>query len=262
MALTTMYAGKINSPVTTITGAYTIGDNHVHVSELDYFVTGPNIAVLGTGVNALTLLYTAKSAVSGAGDLTGVSVLEGTDANFAVNTVIARRHTAYDYDTLRENINKLNVGTVIKLMAGSATPPETNPATYDSTETVTNKINYIYGSFSTTLPQYLQWEVNVPSTFDDSALTSVFNWTSTSAAGGNVKWILSGVRVGDGDAIDTAVVGLSTETDTFAGPEIFHTTTASQAFNISGSGNRIIFRLERGVDTLECAARILGIEIK
>lgn len=102
--MTTMYPGKVNSPATTLSGNYTAGDNHIHVTELAVFPSGTNLAVIGTGEDAVTYRYTDVSAASGEGTLTGVEDIEGIDKNWVIGDTIARNFTNYDYEALRLNV--------------------------------------------------------------------------------------------------------------------------------------------------------------
>ena len=99
-----LYPGKINSPATTLSDAYTTGDDHLHLSELSSVPAAPNTVTVGSDETAVTFLYTGKSASSGAGTLTGVSVLQGTDKNWDTATVVSRTFTAYDWDSARVNL--------------------------------------------------------------------------------------------------------------------------------------------------------------
>jgi hypothetical protein len=269
MALTTMYAGKINSPATIITGAYTIGDNHIHVSELDYFPTSPNLAVIGTGVNAVTFLYTAKSAASGAGDLTGVSVLQGTDKNWPVDSPIYRGFTAYDYDTLRENITTVytSANASIMLMPGGAFIPTVAPAGWEQGETAVQGNCYQYGSFTHTSTCRMQWNNALPSGWNNGNLTARVYWTSTSATqNGDVKWDLLAYSFGDTNPLDTALPAIISVTDTLSTNDVMQVSAETGTFTITGTGKFNIIELQRDyddvTDTLDDAAQILAIEVK
>jgi hypothetical protein len=100
MAQITMYPAKVNSIATTLSQAYTIGDNHIHVTDETVFPTAPNLATIGTGEDAVTYNYTSTAA----GLLNGVTVREGTDKNWSIGDKIARRFTAFDLDTVKANI--------------------------------------------------------------------------------------------------------------------------------------------------------------
>jgi hypothetical protein len=100
MAQITMYPAKVNSPATTLSEAYTIGDGHLHVTITTVFPAATNLVTVGTGEDAVTYQYTSI----GSGVLNGVTVVEGTDKNWAIGDKIARRITAYDLDTIKANI--------------------------------------------------------------------------------------------------------------------------------------------------------------
>jgi len=103
--LTTMYAGKINSPATTLDGAIGDSDSTISVVDGSLFPAAPNLAVIGNGANAETILYAGKSS----NDLTSVTrEFQGDKIAWSSGTVISRNFTAYDYDTQRTNIGTLN----------------------------------------------------------------------------------------------------------------------------------------------------------
>ena len=104
-SLTTMYAGKINSPATTLDGAINNSATTISVADASVFPTAPNIAVIGNGANAETILYGGISS----NDLTSVTRgFQGTAASWSDGITISRNFTAYDYDTQRTNITTLN----------------------------------------------------------------------------------------------------------------------------------------------------------
>jgi len=103
--LTTMYSGKINSPATTLDGAIGDSDSTISVVDGSLFPAAPNLAVIGNGANAETILYAGKSS----NDLTSVTrEFQGDKIAWSSGTVISRNFTAYDYDTQRTNITTLN----------------------------------------------------------------------------------------------------------------------------------------------------------
>ena len=104
-SLTTMYAGKINSPTTTLNGGISNVATTITVADASVFPTAPNIAVIGNGANAETILYGGISS----NDLTSVTrEFQGSKIAWDTGTVISRNFTAYDYDTQRTNIGTLN----------------------------------------------------------------------------------------------------------------------------------------------------------
>ncbi len=105
MALDTMYAGKVNSPATELDGAINDSITTINVVDGGDLPDAPNIAVIGTGEDAETILYGAKNA----NELSSVTRgFEGTAKAWDSGTSIARLFTAYDYNTLKSNITDLD----------------------------------------------------------------------------------------------------------------------------------------------------------
>ena len=105
MALDTMYAGKVNSPATTLDGAINDSITTINVVDGGDLPDAPNIAVIGTGEDAETILYGAKNA----NELSSVTRgFEGTAKAWDSGESIARLFTAYDYNTLKGNITDLD----------------------------------------------------------------------------------------------------------------------------------------------------------
>lgn len=105
-----LYPGIVNSPASTTTSGISDDATEVPVADLDCFPPGPNLAVLGNGTQAETVKYGGKSTETGAGSLTEVTRgFQGVAKAWDTGTVIARRFTAYDYDTLRGNLNAVTV---------------------------------------------------------------------------------------------------------------------------------------------------------
>ena len=99
-----MYPPKVNSPATTLSQAYTIGDGHIHITDETVLLAAVNVATVGTGEDAVTYNYTTISA----GLIDGVTVVEGTDKNWSIGDKIARRFTANDLATLQSNVTDAN----------------------------------------------------------------------------------------------------------------------------------------------------------
>ena len=96
MAAATLYPGKINSPATFLTAPYTVGDGLLNVDDTGVFPAAPNIVVVAasaTDITAVTYIYTAI----GVNQLTGVTLLEGTDKDWPINTPCARDFTNHDW---------------------------------------------------------------------------------------------------------------------------------------------------------------------
>jgi len=103
--LTTMYAGKINSPQTTLDGSHTDAVETITVATTSVFPAAPNIATIGNSANSETILYTGKTGTT----LTGVSRgWEGDAVAWADGDVISRNFTQYDHAQFVANIGTLN----------------------------------------------------------------------------------------------------------------------------------------------------------
>lgn len=101
----TMYKGTINGPATSLTGAISAAATSITVANGSVLPDAPNIAVIGTGNASETIHYGAKS-----GNILNSVIrgFEGTALPWPAHTEIARRFTAYDYNTLIDNILMLN----------------------------------------------------------------------------------------------------------------------------------------------------------
>jgi hypothetical protein len=103
--LTTMYAGAINSPQTTLDGTHTDAVETITVVSTSVFPAAPNIATIGNSASSETILYTGKTGTT----LTGVTRgWEGDAAEWADGAVISRNFTQYDHAQFVANIGTLN----------------------------------------------------------------------------------------------------------------------------------------------------------
>lgn len=102
--MATLYPAQINSPLTFLANAIDSTQTTITVNDGTKLPAAPNIATIGTGENAETILYTGKSG----NDLTGVTRgFEGTAQSWGINTAIARVFTAYDYNSVKSNIEEM-----------------------------------------------------------------------------------------------------------------------------------------------------------
>jgi len=107
MAMLTLYPAKVNSPSTTLSASIDIDDMSISVLDLSVFPSGPNQAVLGSGDSAETILYSELSGASGAGTITvSQRAFQGVAKEWPIDTPIARKFTAYDYDALVNNLDE------------------------------------------------------------------------------------------------------------------------------------------------------------
>jgi hypothetical protein len=266
----TYYPGMVNSPATTITGDIAIGVTTIPVTELSYFPAAPNIAVVGNGATANTFLYTGKSGSSGAGNLTGITLIEGTAAAFSSGETIARNFCKHDQDSLAP----IQQYAQITLMPGGSMVPTTNPAVLDQAETSTNKNNYIYGKFTAAgeNTQNLQWLVDFPEDWApaDAALGLIsvkFIWLALAGAN-DVKWQIAGKLLPDSDPIDVALPVIGSVEDTvltIGDVQVTAATTAALVTSVGGGGQTAIFKVTRqapaGTDNTS-DIYLLGVRIK
>ncbi len=114
--LNKMYDGVANSPDTFLTSPLASGGNIMYVADSSVFGTLPNLAVLGTGANAETVLITSKRSDQG---LNIQRAVEGVARDWAKASIVARNFTNYDYKQLKENIEKINNSKQENLTAGN-----------------------------------------------------------------------------------------------------------------------------------------------
>lgn len=100
-----MYPGQANSPQTEIVSAIDSTQTTITVLNGNALPNAPNLATIGSGEDAETILYASKS-----GNVLSdvVRGFQGTVKSWQSGARVARNFTAYDYDTLRENIEDLD----------------------------------------------------------------------------------------------------------------------------------------------------------
>lgn len=100
-----MYKGVANSPDTFLTSALAIGGTTMYVADSAVFGELPNLAVLGSGTNAETVLIKSKKPDGGLEIERGI---ETPEKKWEKATVVARNFTNYDYEQIRVNIENLD----------------------------------------------------------------------------------------------------------------------------------------------------------
>lgn len=101
MALMPMYPGQPNSPQTEL--AENIDETQTTIPLLDASVLppGPNLAVIGGGEHAETVLY---ESIDGNNLINCTRGFQGVASSWQAGQKVARNFTAYDYDALRQNL--------------------------------------------------------------------------------------------------------------------------------------------------------------
>lgn len=148
---------------------------------------------------------------------------------------------------------------VARTTAGAA------PGTVEST---TNKIMVKTLDFDQTTPEYAQFSVRMPKSWNEGTVTATFLWSSNIAGTNAVQWGITAVALSDGDAIDVAFGTAQTVYDSQLGQAWLHQSTETGALTIAGTpaaGDVVIFQVFRnaadGGDTLAGDARLHGVTL-
>lgn len=150
-----MYPAAVNSQSTVTMGALDISTTQVTVLDASVLPDAPNLLVLGTDQTAETVLMTAKEG----NVLTIERAFQGTAKSWPAGTEIARNITAYDMDTLEENMEEVasalsahtaykdNPHEVTAAQVGAATPDDLAGYLPLSGGTLTGKQVGFYGGY-------------------------------------------------------------------------------------------------------------------
>ncbi|MED0739028.1 hypothetical protein P4S89_18980, partial [Aneurinibacillus thermoaerophilus] len=112
----TMYPAIVNSPLTLLVAAIDDTQDTIEVADGSKLPDAPNLATIGGGENAETVLYTGKSGNT----LTGVTRgFQGTARAWSTGTQVGRFFTEYDYRAMIENIEEMSA------QIGEGTPFQT-----------------------------------------------------------------------------------------------------------------------------------------
>ena len=107
--LLTMYPAQANSPITTLTGALTVGQTTIAVADASVLPAAPNLLVIGGDtVYAETVLMTAKNTSTNM--LTVTRAVEGSEFSWPAGSIVGRLFTALEHNALIYNISSLNEG--------------------------------------------------------------------------------------------------------------------------------------------------------
>lgn len=97
----TMYPGQVNSPQTELAAAIDDTQDTIEILNGEVLPDAPNLAVLGAGEMAETVLYGAKEGNVLSNITRG---FQGEARAWSQGTKVARNLTAYDWDSARTNI--------------------------------------------------------------------------------------------------------------------------------------------------------------
>src|SRR5690606_33776643 len=100
-----MYHGIVNSPVTELADEIDADATTIEVVDGSKLPNAPNIATIGTGEDAETILYEQKTG-NILSDVT--RGFQGTAKAWPAGTKVSRMFTEYDHASFRQNIQELN----------------------------------------------------------------------------------------------------------------------------------------------------------
>jgi hypothetical protein len=192
---------------------------------------------------------------------TGVSGLGGNVATFLATPSTANLNTAIS-DTVRTAGKE-----TIFVPSGAMTSRTTNGAASGTTELATNDVMLSSLDFDQTTEEGAGFWIAMPKSWNESTVTFKPFWTAASGSGG-VVWGLAAYSFSDDDAMDTAVSGQQTSTDTLITANDMHIGPESSAITIGGTpaeGDMVYFEITRevanGSDTLSADAKLLGVHV-
>lgn len=163
------------------------------------------------------------------------------------------------------DIGKQTIWVPASAMQAAAT---SGPA-YGSTETTTNKINYITWNFDSSADEYAHFHAAMPKGWNEGTVSFIVHWTTTAVDTDGVAWGLQGASLSDNNTIDSAYGTAVVVTDSVqsAAGELL-VTSESGPVTISGSpaeGDLCFFRLFRDVsdaaDTMTEDAQLIGVQV-
>lgn len=151
--------------------------------------------------------------------------------------------------------------------AGAMIKRTTNGAAATTTELATNDVMLSTFDFDQTTEEGVGFWIAFPKGWNEGSVTFVPYWTAASGSGG-VVWGLAARALSDDDALDQAVSGQQTSTDTLITANDCHIGSESAAITIGGTpaeGDIVYFEVTRetgsGSDTLTADAKLIGIKI-
>lgn len=151
--------------------------------------------------------------------------------------------------------------------AGAMKARTTNGAEAVSAELPTNDIMIPSLNFDTATEEGAGFWITFPKSWNEGTVTFVPYWTAASGSGG-VVWGLAAYAFSNDDALDTAVSGQQTSTDTLITANDLHVGPESSAITIGGTpaaDDAVYFEVTRevanGSDTLDADAKLLGVKI-
>ncbi len=149
--------------------------------------------------------------------------------------------------------------------------PSTTPAAAIATrEPTASQPAYEHMAFITAADEVVMLQWTPPRNWDEGTVTAIFYWTAFAGVG-NVIWDISGLAIGQGEAINQAFPAATAATaDGFDGTnDHMHLTARTTAHTIGGTpatSDHVIFRIRRngaaGGDTHTADANLIGVSLE
>lgn len=155
----------------------------------------------------------------------------------------------------------------IWIPAALMTPRATNGAAAGTMESATSKVMRKTLDFDAAVPEFAQFLVAMPKSWDKGSLSFQALWTFESGSGG-VTWGARAQAMGDGDPMDAAFGSIQLVMDTAQTAGSLHQTAESAPLALAGApaeGGAVIVEVFRSVnnvnDTLAADAALLGVRL-
>lgn len=145
----------------------------------------------------------------------------------------------------------------------------TNGPAYGTTELSTNLEMLSYFAFDSTTAEYIQFNVQMPKSWDEGTVLAEFVWTHPATTTNfGVNWNLQGYAYSDGDNINVAFGTVQTIDDTGGNTSYCYISSNTPAITIGGTpatSDWVIFQAYRNPaaagDTMAVDAYLLGVRI-
>lgn len=195
-------------------------------------------------------------------DFTAASALDGTEVVPVIQASNSRRTTTQAI----ANLATQGKHTIYQPARGMISRT-TSGAPDGTAEMATNDVMVVTKDFDAGTDEFVQFDVWMPKSWNESTVTAVISWTAASGSG-DVIWGIQGLARSNDDALDTAFGTAVTVTDTLLAANDEHHTAETGAITIGGTpaeNDRVIFQVYRdadaGGDTLAVDAKLIGVKI-
>lgn len=157
----------------------------------------------------------------------------------------------------------------IWMPSGSMVPRETDGASSSQVESPGNLVMQSTLAFSPDTPQYAQFEVAMPKSWDRGVVYAEFLWQAYDGTDGlDVRWGIQAVAMGDGDPFDEAFGAARLVTDLMIYDGAVMVSPETAAVEVAGSPAEkdiVIFQVFRDAadpaDTLDAVAHLKGVRL-